>query len=262
MTYITNKDPFLEISRGRTPGQRVVRKKGERESFGTTVTGEDIWRGNELTPAPTSHTTVPHPPDVGEQMTVVSESNADNGATATGVLTVRIDYIDAAGAEQTEDVTLNGTTPVNTVATDIRFVNDFYALTVGSNGVAEDHIKIYAQTDSGLVYSMIAKGGNKGLVPLWMVPAGKTLHIHSWSCGEGNNKRLTVRLRATCTPDGDTLLPGVFLFKYVAYVNQTHTGDMTVSCKVPALAIVKASGWASAINGEVSVHWWGVLVDD
>ncbi|GAG86698.1 unnamed protein product, partial [marine sediment metagenome] len=76
-------------------------------------------------------------------MTFISENNADNGATATGVLTLRMEYLDAAGDEQTEDITMNGTTGVNTTATDIRFINDLYSLTVGSNGVAEGNIRVY-----------------------------------------------------------------------------------------------------------------------
>jgi len=70
---------------------------GERESMGTTATGEDVWRGNELSPAPTSDVQIPTPAGAGEQMTLVSESNADNGATVTGVLTVKLHYVEEAG---------------------------------------------------------------------------------------------------------------------------------------------------------------------
>jgi len=138
-----------EVGKRTLAGWKPICGMGERESIGTTATGEDVWRGNELTPAPTSTVTVPTPAEAGEQMTIVSEGDADNGATATGALTIRVCYLDAAGAEQEEDVTLDGTTPVNTVATDIRFVNDFHTVTVGSNGVAEGHIKIYKTGTAG-----------------------------------------------------------------------------------------------------------------
>ena len=69
--------------------------------------GEDVCHWSLVTgPA-----RLPTPSAAGEQMTVVSSNDADNGATATGVLTIRIHYLDATGSEQTEDKTLDGTSP-------------------------------------------------------------------------------------------------------------------------------------------------------
>ena len=119
------RDPLLEIVRGLPTGLSIMKGLGERETMGTTASGEDIWRGNELNPAPTSHLVIPTPAAAGEQMTVVGESVNDSSA-GTGVRSLRLCYLNAAGEEQTEDVTMNGTTGVNTVATDIRFVNDMY----------------------------------------------------------------------------------------------------------------------------------------
>jgi hypothetical protein len=260
MAYLGTKDPAAETALGNVSGRTIMSAIGERESMGTTAQGEDIWRGNDLAPAPTSHTTIPTPPAGGEQMTVVSEDDADNGATTTGVLTIRIHYLDLNGDEQTEDVTLDGTTPVDTVATNIRFVNDMYALTVGSNGVAEGHIKIYAKSDSGLVYNMIAEGGNKSMVPHRMVPKDKTLILRGWHATEGNNKRCAFRIRSTDM--NGTLISGVFCFKGVAYLNQSTSGELQLAVPVPALSIVKVSGWATALLAEASCGWWGYLVND
>ncbi len=91
MTYIGTKDFKTQVALGNVPGWAIMNAMGESEDMATTATGEDIWRGNDLTPAPTSTTTIPTPSPAGEQMTVVSESNADNGATVTGVLTARIE---------------------------------------------------------------------------------------------------------------------------------------------------------------------------
>jgi len=229
-----------------------------KESIQITVTGEDIWRGNELSPSPTSHTTIPVPPAGGEQMTVVSESAADNDAGGMGVKTLRIDYIDASGDEQSEDIVMTGTTPKNTIATDIRFVNDMYALTVGANGVADDHIKIYSQADSGLVYNMIAQGGNKSLVLNRMVPAGYKCILYSWDCQEGQNDRIAYRIRST-DMNGE-LIPGVFCFKDTCYIKNAASGNLPLYVDVPALSIIKVSGWADTANAEGSASWVGVLM--
>ncbi len=253
-------DYFTEILRGNISGQAFMMATGERESISTTAAGEDVWRGNQLASAPTSHVRVPTPADAGEQMSIKSESDADNGATATGILTVRLHYLDATGAEQTEDVTLNGTTLVNTVATDIRFVQELHALTVGSGGVAAGHIFIHKTGTAGLVYSMIAAGGNYSLVPHRMVPLAKTLYLMGWHATEAKNKRCAFRIRST--DHGGTLLPGVFVFKDVAYLAASASGRLVVSAKVPALSIVKVTGWADVAGAEGSAEWHGVLIDD
>jgi len=174
MSYLLNSDYLINVTAGNVPNHRIFAGFGERGGMGTTSTGEDVWRGNDLlSPVLTNSEVIPVPPDIGERMAVVSEDDADNGATATGVLTVRIEYLDASGNEQTEDVTLDGTTAVLTDATNIRYINDIYALTVGSTGVAEGHIKIYSNSlGTQYVYNMIAEGGNKSLVNNRMVPTG------------------------------------------------------------------------------------------
>lgn len=259
MTYFAEQEVLVETALGNVAGRSILSAMGERESMGTTATGEDIWRGNELSPAPTSTVEIPTPAGAGEQMTVVSESQADNGTSATGILTLRLEYLDASGDEQTEDITLNGTSGVNTVATDIRFVNDMYALTVGSNGVAEDHIKIYKTGTVGLVYNMIHQGGNKSLVPHRMVPNGKRLVLRHWSFNEAQGKRVAFRIRSTDM--SGVLSAGVFCFKDTGYVNQ-NGGNHELAITIPALSIVKVSGWPDAISAEGSCSWWGILVDD
>ncbi|MCP3961307.1 MAG: hypothetical protein GY719_25960 [bacterium] len=252
-------DYLVEVARGNIPGQTMWHAICEREDMGTTVAGEDCWRGNELSPAPTSHVLIPTPAPAGEQMTVVSES-VNDAAAGTGVQTVRINYIDAAGDQQTEDVTLNGTTGVNTVATDIRFVNDFFALTVGSGGVAADHIKIYKTGTVGLVYNMIHQGGNKSLVSHRMVPAGHTLVLLWWHAAEAQGKRVAVRIRST---DLDGVRhAGVFLFKDTVYINKAAPGQMDLYTLLPALSIVKVSGWPDAADAEISASWTGILIED
>jgi hypothetical protein len=258
MSYFGTTDYYSRVANGEVAGRSLMSAMGERDNMGTTVSGEDLWHGNDLTPAPTSDTSIPIPADVGEQMTVVSESTADTSA-GTGVQTVRLHYLDATGAEQTEDITMNGTTGVNTVATNIRFVNDMYSLTVGTGGVAADHIKIYKTGTVGLVYNMITQGGNKSLVPNRMVPIAKTLIIKSWHAEEAQGKRTSFRLRSTDM--NGVLLPRVFCFKANAYLSLS-TQSLDLNIKIPALSIIKVSGWAVQAGAESSSCWWGELIDD
>ena len=257
-----NSDYYKNVAAGNVPGSSIMRAIGERINVGTTPAGEDIWRGNDLssTPAaPGSTTSIPDPSSSGEQMTFISESDADNGATATGVLTLRIFYIDAAGAEQTEDLTMDGVAEVDTIATDIRYINDVCSLTVGSNGVAVGNIRWYRTGTNTRVYGMIAAGGNKSLVPHRMVPAGKALILKGWHAEEGRGQRINVRIRSTDV-DG-VLAPGVYCFKDTAFVNRSSLGELPLNEKIPALSIVKVSGWAVVVAGDVGCSWWGEVID-
>ncbi len=255
---------MVDVAAGKVAGHVLINAMGERENMGTTVQGEDIWRGNDLSVTPAtvqSTTTIPTPADVGEQMTVVSESDADNGATDTGVRTVRLHYISAAdGQEHLEDVIMDGVTPVNTVAVNMKMINDMHSMTVGSNGVAEGNIRVYKTGSPELVYNMIGVGGNKSLVPHRMVPSGKKLLLMGWHGGEVNSKNCVIRVRSTDMHG--ILIPGVFCFKGTAFVNKNTTGPIPLHALIPAGSIVKASAWLSVSTGIASVDWWGILRDD
>ncbi len=248
---------LLEVAKGNVADHSVMVAMGERTNMGTTATGEDIWRGNELTPAPTSHLLIPTPSGGGEQFTVVSESVNDTSA-GSGAQTIRLEIVRLSdGGIYFEDIVMNGTTGVNTIITDGIFVNDMYSLTVGATGVAEGHIKIYKTGTVGLVYNMIAAGGNKSLVPHRMIPAGYNLILRGWHGEEVNTKNCTLRIRSTDM--NGVLISGVFCFKGCCYVTQNTTGELELYTHIPALSIVKVSGWASQATAIASCGWHGVL---
>ena len=74
--FANRLDYMSRVALGIAPGHTIMSGIGERDTMGTSASGEDIWRGNELTPAPTFDISIPVPPAVGEQMSVVSESDA------------------------------------------------------------------------------------------------------------------------------------------------------------------------------------------
>lgn len=115
------------------------------------------------------------PPAEGVQISLVS-SSANDAAAGTGIRTVRIDYLNASLASATETVTLNGTTPVNTAATNIRFVVAVTMVTYGSGKSAGGNITI---SNGGTTYAYIASGGNRCETSVYMVPTGKKLFVTS-----------------------------------------------------------------------------------
>lgn len=83
------------------------------------------------------------------QRSLVSTSTDDTSA-GTGARTVRITYYaDDLTGPFTEDITLNGTTAVNTVATNICFIDSLEVITVGSQLGNVGTISLKAATDGG-----------------------------------------------------------------------------------------------------------------
>lgn len=239
-----------QIALGLVSGASILCGFGERPSPGTAAAGEDIWPGTA--------TTVPTPADAGVGMSVVSSSANDGAGTDVGTRTLVIDYLDAAGNPQAETVTMNGTGAVDLVDRNVRFVQAIHSATVGDNGVAVGDITIHLTGDATTVYCQIAAGGNFSLTPHRMVPVGKTLILRSWHCAESKNKRIAFRLRAT-SHEG-ILYPGVFLFQDAMFLALTGLSAPVISI-IPALAIVKVSGWAEVTGGEASCSWRGTLYD-
>ncbi len=84
-----------------------------------------------------------------------------------------------------------------------------------------------------------------------------------WTAAEVRGKRMFIRLRADCDNSSPPIRQqGVYLFKSTLGLNGNPSGNVPLAYAVPALSVVKASGFAIAVAGEASVHWWGVLVDD
>lgn len=239
------------VALGKVPGYSVINAMGERLAMGTTVTGEDIWHGTA--------TTIPIPPAGGEQMSVVSTS-ANDILAGTGVQTLHIHYLDDVGDEYSITVDMNGTTAVNLPVSNVRFVQDMFSETVGTNGVAEGTITIFQTGTPATVYNLIYIGGNKSLVPSRMVPRAKRLVIKGWHLTEAQGKRVTFRIRST-DMHGD-ILPGVFCFKDVEFLKASTSGMLELDVLVPALSVVKVSGWPVVIGAEGSCGWWGYLIDD
>jgi len=239
------------ISSGTAIGLRGF---GTRLSISAAVTGDDVWMGTA--------TTLPIPPDVGEQMQVVSTSLSDSAA-GIGANTVDIHYIDAAGIMKYETVTMNGVTPVLTVATNIRFVQEMHVVSAGTNLLAVGTISLSKAAVPATIYTQIQLGTNQSLNTARMVPANKVLLITSFGCSGGaaaGGKSADVRLRATS--HGRLLTPRLFHFIDNAFIfNSAALRTYEKPIVLPSLAIVKCTAYATAGGADVQASWEGFLIN-
>jgi hypothetical protein len=115
----------------------------------------------------------------------IASASANDTAAGTGARTVKITYFDQTGAGPfTETITLNGVTFVNTVATDICFIEQIDVLTAGSTGSNVGIITLRAAAaGGGAVIGTIAATNNQTFWTHHYVATGKTCNITGISCG-------------------------------------------------------------------------------
>lgn len=116
------------------------------------------------------------------QRSIVS-ANAADASAGTGARTVKITYLDQVGAGPfTETITMNGTTPVNTVSTTICFIEKIEVVTAGSSGSNTGILSLKAATaGGGATIWTIGATDNQTFGSHHYVPTGKTCNITGMS---------------------------------------------------------------------------------
>lgn len=193
------------------------------------------------------------------QMRIVS-SSANDTSGGTGIRSVTLHYLDTNYAVQQEDITLNGTTPVNTVATNILRVQEVHAKTVGSIGQSAGDI-ILTDTTGTTVYARIETGFNRNRNATFTIPAGKTGYLTHWNISSGTSSgthytRFTLRMT---THDG-VVLPGVFIgHDGSAALNASENIYYDIPITLPERTDIKVSVISDAANAnaEVNSHFSG-----
>lgn len=156
------RDEYTSIARGLSPNKQLFAAYGERTSSGAE-TNRIIWpNGVFRLPAAS-----------GVQMSLQSTS-ANDTAAGSNIRSVEIHYLDASLEPQTEVVTLNGTSPVLTTATNIRFIQNMHVKTIGTIAAAAGDI---TATNGGNTYSQIATGAVNSASSARMVPANSRLYM-------------------------------------------------------------------------------------
>ena len=157
----------LEITRGRVEGSYPVVIDGHLVTAGA-ATDVLVLDGSAIKDPSVA-------PSTGLQMSIVSTS-AQDGPGGTGVRSIRLNYLDADLIERDEIVTLNGTTPVLTVATNIRWVGEIHLLTYGTGKAFAGDLTV---TNAGTRYKFILTGSRATRSSAYRVPAGKRLVVHT-----------------------------------------------------------------------------------
>lgn len=140
---------------------------------------------------------------VGSRWSVVSTSLLDNGTIPnTGAHVMRIKYYTLSSGTISgpfiEDVTLNGTTAVNTVATNLCYLEVAEVINAGSTGLNQGNINFYDNINAtGTNFAQIKLQERMTFYGHHYIPSGKTCCINSLSVSStattGNNPLFRIR---------------------------------------------------------------------
>lgn len=150
-----------DMARGNVPGSFPYSTHGESLVDGGI---ERLIRESEMPPT----LTVPD----GIQLAVVSSSALDTGE-------IVIKYLDGDLLASSERLTLNGTTPVTTTATDIRAINNVYSASGPVNGAID-------LTQGGVRHGYIPAGSVQYNTSIQRVPANKRLMVKAMYAGSAS----------------------------------------------------------------------------
>lgn len=246
-----SKSYLIGVAEGDIPDHSDFLILGYNDTVGTSQ--EDIWFGSTTYTFPT----------VGQQMELVSTSIQDDtdvggGVPGTGILTVTVTYLDSNYVEHTEDVNLDGTTVVTTVANDIFRVNSLRAKTCGTGYAAAGDISIRNLADTP-VYRYIPTGFTRCRDGIYTVPANKTMYITQWSAGNGGlaaTDETRIILRATYDDANDAALTaGLFFMPHAEKIlpNFESVTYFSIPERMPEKTDVKVSGFVNVGSSFVSI---------
>ena len=161
--------PDLDLSLGRVSGFEAGVKFGRNPDVDAA---EDVWDlGGTYTGQPDSYT-----PELIEAFS----SDANDTSAGTGARTIRIFGLKTSTSTdyESEDITLNGATGVDSVNTWWR-VNRAYVLTAGSGGGNAGIVTFRAKTTTANVFGEIPTGLNQTTIAAYTVPFGKSFVLRN-----------------------------------------------------------------------------------
>jgi hypothetical protein len=230
----------LSLARGLVEGMQPIYKFGKSTTVGATAFST-IWHVGGLYETPTTATVA----------TIVSDS-ANDTAAGTGARTVQIEGLDEDFNFQSEVVTLNGTSSVNSTLSFIR-LNRMFVLTTGS---LNDHDgQIVCTVDSKTV-CRIDDGDNQSQVAHYTLPANKTGYLDQLSFGVGSGKEVELRIVVRQPGGVYRAVSNFFLYQ------STETITLNIPVSIPEKSDIQIQAKAAAGTVAVNAIFSILLVDN
>lgn len=245
------KNFYYEVAAGRIPGVDNSHIFGNNADIDIASGSEDIWDGGGLYTGFNA---------TAAETVELFSSDANDTSAGTGARTVQIYGLDGSFNEQTETVTLNGVTAVNTANTYIR-LNEAVVRTAGSGGVNAGTITIRQNVTTANVFGIIQIGNNNTLNCVYTIPAGKKAYLTSWGASLSGSVKSTCVVKLSYRPESE-----VFQLKEVEALSASGSTFIHHRYDVPkdtltAKTDIKLSADADVDNTGVSATMDIILED-
>lgn len=235
-------DHCLEVAAGTVSGSSALNKFGRNADI--DIGAEDIWSQGGTWVPPTA-----------ARVHAIVSSSADDAAAGTGAQTVEVQGLDASFAVQTETVTLNGVTPVNTAGS-YHIIHRMIVKTAGSGGYNVGTITATAATDATVTASIFPLT-NQTLMAIWQVPAGKSFFMKRYYGSVNGSVAIHADLELWVKPFGET-----WQLKHIIGVDSEGSGiaDMKFCppMKFTEKSIIRLRATTATNNTDVSAGFDGI----
>lgn len=248
MSQFGRTEPFgLQVARGQIPYHQSIQIFGYNPDVDTTE--ESVWPDGGVVPHPT----------VASVLKVSSTSASDTSA-GVGARTVFIGGLDGGYNVIGETITLNGQTEVETIKSYL-YVNEFYVLTVGTDGHNVGTINAGTGTVTAgvpaVLYDLIAPTYNTRTTAHYCVPVGYTAYMVEGIITTGQpsgSSAVTGYLKQHGTD-------GILRVGAVATLNNGSVQyDFNPAYRIPEKNCIGATAIGSAGNNAVSTFFNLILV--
>ena len=234
----------LEVAAGNVSGASSLNEFGRNADL-DTAGEEDIWGYGGLWVAPTA-----------ARVHALVSSSANDAAAGTGARTVEVTGLNGSYALTTETVTLDGTTPVNTVNSYV-IIHKMIAKTAGSGLKNAGQITATAATDATISAS-IEIGHNESLMAIYQVPAGKSLYVSSYFASVNANTTAKVDLFLWVKHFGG--LWQMFHMQGLDSAGAGHVNHVFLPpVKLSEKDLLRISATTSANNTDISAGFDGII---
>lgn len=260
MSHIISTDFLLEVAKGNVTGHASENKFGRAPS-GLQTTATDVWDRADAVPTQQIWVAPATGPEIHD---IASTSASDDGSPAgVGARTIRVvGLVDWGTAETTEDLTLNGTTPVPTVNAYV-IIHRLEVLTKGATNVNVGTITATAQV-SGSVTAVIRPSIGQTQMAIYGIPSTQEafvidVYAHVLRAAGAN---ASADMSLLYNPEPDVELTNFLTKHTLAAVkdgDSAPTKDYRVPKRFVGPGILKVQGIASAVDLDVSAGFDLVL---
>lgn len=256
MTYISNKDFLVEVSKGNVAKHSTIHKFG----YATVATSLVPVNTSLTYPTPTSATA----------LEVVSASANDTSA-GTGARQVTIVGLDGSGNIQTEDVTMNGTSAVALSNSYLR-VYDFFVKNSGTyaSSTASSNAGVITLQGSGggaawaKIDVVSSFGLGQSMISCYTVPAGYTAYVLGYDVLVEDAKAVDVYLfkREGITTTSAPYTPMQLVDRYKSAGGEITIRPKGVITKLEALTDYGYMGVVASGTAGITVNTDILLIQD